>query len=260
MKKVKIGNDIAVTWSLFKEGEPYSLEGLDLTLYLLHAFGRNKIVPDAVRENNISWTFSGKDQVHTGKYSLEVVINEGQEGMASTDYVDFVQLTQNTPCYEGEDEENVITENIELASSIAFAPVIIKEGGSGLQYAIERTVYPTRIKMDLEGILSEDIAIEISDEERSYNIETGSMAFIKEPVFISYLGCFFAQTVVNYNSETGSWADAIFNTVQEVDGLLYSLSMIVYANGDVNFEVEKIQTGGGSATPSDMNRDFSNDF
>jgi hypothetical protein len=130
MKKVKIGNDIAVTWSLFKEGEPYSLEGLDLTLYLSHAFGRNKIVPDAVRENNISWTFSGKDQVHTGKYSLEVVINEGQDGMASTDYVDFVQLTQNTPCYEGEDEENVITENIELASSIAFAPVIIKEGGS----------------------------------------------------------------------------------------------------------------------------------
>lgn len=139
------------------------------------------------------------------------------------------------------------------------------EGGSGLQYAIERTVYPTWIKMDLEGILSEDIAIEISDEERAYNIETGSMAHTNEPVFISYLGCFFAQTTVNYNTETGSWADAIFNTVHEVDGLLYSLSMIVYANGDVNFEVEKIQTGGG-VDPEllegymPMMRDFSDDF
>jgi hypothetical protein len=250
MKKVKIGNDIAVTWSLFKDGEPYSLEGLDLTLYLLHAFGRNKIVPDAVRDNNISWTFFGKDQVHTGKYSLEVVINEGQDGMASTDYVDFVQLTQNTPCYEGEDEENVITENIELASSIAFAPVIIKEGGTGLQYAVERTVYPTRIKSD--GF--EPHEAEISEEYREYNKETYEMVKREEPVFISFMGLFYFVTIIYDDS-------AEFNHVSHVDNHgLFSYTITITKEGDAILSSKQIQTGGGSATPSDMNSDFSNDF
>lgn len=255
MKKVKIGNDIAVTWSLFKEGEPYSLEGLDLTLYLLHAFGRNKIVPDAVRENSISWTFSGKDQVHTGKYSLEVVINEGQDGMASTDYVDFVQLTQNTPCYEGEDEENVITENIELASSIAFAPVIIKEGGSGLQYAVERTVYLTEIHED------GDDTLEITEEERAYNIETVNKVFEgfdagNQKVFISLFGTFY---FFQYGRISDDKKSATFGNVTEYEGVLHSMKVTITSEGDAIAEATHIKTG-GSATPSDMNSDFGNDF
>lgn len=253
MKKVKIGNDIAVTWSLFKDGEPYSLEGLDLTLYLLHAFGRNKIVPDAVMENNISWTFSGKDQVHTGKYSLEVVINEGQEGMASTDYVDFVQLTQNTPCYEGEDEENVITENIELASSIAFAPVVIKEGGSGLQYSVERTVYLTKGVDAFHFNPPEIFEYEISEEERQYNKETLPL----NNAFISIEGLFF-----HFKENLWSGEETIRATYERIsirdDRFLEEL-VTLYSNGDAVAELKEIKTG-GSETPSDMNSDFSNDF
>ena len=46
------------------------------------------------------------------------------------------------------------------------------DGGSGLQYTVERTVYITKMvsSSDSLGVLEEDI--EITDEQRAYNLET----------------------------------------------------------------------------------------
>ena len=162
MKSIRIGNDIAVTWSLYKEGQPYSLEGMAVRLYLNHALGRSEIGSFKVSGNVVAWTFEGKDQKHTGRYSLELVVNEGESGMMSVDKIDFVRLTPVTPCCEGEDDENVVTEYVDLTSSVEFAPVVINEGGgAGLQYAIERTVYLTRYELGGEY---EDNEITIWDE------------------------------------------------------------------------------------------------
>lgn len=129
MKKIRIGNDIAVTWAIYKDEKPYSLVGLDISLYLEHAFGRSKINSYRIIDNKVVWTFEGKEQEHTGNYSLVLVINENKEGMATTDQCDFVRLVPVTPCCEGYDDENVATETIELTSSVEFAPVVISGGG-----------------------------------------------------------------------------------------------------------------------------------
>lgn len=157
MKSIRIGNDIAVTWSLYKEGQPYSLEGMAVRLYLNHALGRSEIGSFKVSGNVVAWTFEGKDQKHTGRYSLELVVNEGESGMMSVDKIDFVRLTPVTPCCEGEDDENVVTEHVELTSSVEFAPTIIS-GGGGLKYSEERTIY--------------GIEEDLTDEQRAYNVET----------------------------------------------------------------------------------------
>lgn len=130
MKKIRIGNDIVVTWSIYKDDKPYSLVGLDISLYLDHAFVRSKINSYTINGNKIVWTFEGKEQEHTGNYSLILVINENKEGMSTTDHCDFVRLVPTTTCCGGEDEENVTTETIELTSYVAFAPVVISGGGS----------------------------------------------------------------------------------------------------------------------------------
>ena len=248
MKSIRIGNDIAVTWSLYKEGQPYSLEGMAVRLYLNHALGRSEIGSFKVSGNVVAWTFEGKDQKHTGRYSLELVVNEGESGMMSVDKIDFVRLTPVTPCCEDEDEENVVTEYVELTSTVNYAPVVIQTGGSGLQYATERTVYPTWVKSD--GF--EPHEAEISDEYREYNKETYEMVKRVEPVFISFMGLFFFVTTIYDDS-------AVFNHVSHVDNHgLFSYTITITKDGDARVVSKPIQTG--SSAPRDMNNDFSKDF
>jgi hypothetical protein len=255
MKNIRIGNDIVVTWSIHKDGKPYALDGVEISLYLSHAFGKTSIEDFSITDNKIVWTFEGKEQKYTGNYSLELVMNQGQEGMATTDKIDFVRLVPVTPCCEGEDDENIVTEHVDLTSSMEFAPVIIKEGGSGLQYAVERTVYPTRLEP--EG--NEPTDVEITEEERAYNIETYDMAWNRmEPVFVSYIGIHFNVIVMSDDM-------AAYNVVTHYSNAfvyygLYSFTITITKEGDAIFSSKQIQTGGGSATPSDMNSDFSNDF
>ena len=252
MKRVRIGNDIVVTWAITKDGQPYSLDGLNKTLYIKNAFGKTEIKEYTTEENKIVWTFLGKDQKHTGKYSLELVINEGVEGMATTDVCDFVYLTPITPCCAGDDDEEVITESIELDSSMAFAPNVI--GGGGLQYAIERTVYPTRIEVvDLEPTEAE-----ITEEERAYNKETYRLAYEALDVFVIFLGALF-NLIATDNDE------AVFNVVCHIDNWydydgLYSFSVTVTKEGDAVCVVKKVETGSAPSAPRDMNNDFSKDF
>ena len=259
MKSIRIGNDIAVTWSLYKEGQPYSLEGMAVRLYLNHALGRSEIGSFKVSGNVVAWTFEGKDQKHTGRYSLELVVNEGESGMMSVDKIDFVRLTPVTPCCEDEDEENVVTEYVELTSTVNYAPVVIKEGGAGLQYATERTVYQTEYRL---GDYSE--SIEISEEERAYNAETFEMVRNDEPVFLSFGGVIMPYVECTFSASTGE-GHVRFNVVldnREGDfiGGIVSVSVKVYSNGDAVQEMSPIETGSAPSTPRDMNSDFNNDF
>lgn len=132
MKSIRIGNDIYIEWSIFRDGTPYVLEELDLSLYLKNIFGRERIEDYTISGNKVMWTFHGKDQEHIGKYTLELVINEQKPGMATTDYVDFVYLTPKTSCCQGEDEENITTETIALSSTMEFAPTVIQGGGGSI--------------------------------------------------------------------------------------------------------------------------------
>ena len=135
MKDKRQGNDLKVAWSIFKQdGEPFRLEGLDVSLYLKNMFGRKELNDFVVTGNIIQWTFYGKDQKNTGKYSLEMVINEGEKGMITTDKCNFVNLVPCTCKLQGgEDDLNVETESIELTSTLEY----VAGGGSGDSIIVE---------------------------------------------------------------------------------------------------------------------------
>lgn len=123
MKKKRIKNDISVKWSLFNKesGEPFILSGKDVSLYLKNMYGRKAVEDFSVQDNQILWTFFGKDQKHTGKYSLELVVNKGVEGMITTDACDFVELVScSCKAGEGTDECGVETETIEVQSKVEY--------------------------------------------------------------------------------------------------------------------------------------------
>ena len=138
MKNIRIGNDIDVTWSLFREGLAYSLDGLDVTLYLKNIYGKEEITDFSVSGNNVIWTFRGKDQKKVGRYSLEIIINEGNDGMSTTDAIDFVNLIKCSCVEDGEDEENITTETIVLSSTMEFAPTVIPYDDTELKILISQ--------------------------------------------------------------------------------------------------------------------------
>ena len=121
MKDIRKGNDINVRWGIYAEGAPFSLEGKEISLYLRTPYGKKEVTP-VVEGNAVLWTFLGKDQKHTGKHSLELVINEDAEGMVTTDACDFVNLVSCSCKLGGADEQGVQTESIELTSSFEFVP------------------------------------------------------------------------------------------------------------------------------------------
>lgn len=129
------------------------------------------------------------------------------------------------------------------------------EGGAGLQYSEERTVYLTEIHEDGDDIL------EITEEERAYNIETVNKVFEgfdagNQKVFISLFGTFY---FFQYGRVSDDKKSATFGNVTEYEGVLHSMKVTITSEGDAIAEATQIKTG-GSETPSDMNSDFSNDF
>ena len=71
-------NDLGIEWEILTDGEPVSLEGMDITVYIVG--GRIRKQMDIAIENNIiSFVYPGKEQQHEGVYSLELWINEGDQ-------------------------------------------------------------------------------------------------------------------------------------------------------------------------------------
>lgn len=130
------------------------------------------------------------------------------------------------------------------------------EGGAGLQYAIERTVYIGQMFIDGECIGTG----ELSDEERAYNVETYRMAAIDfEPVFLSFEGYFLPLLYTASSASNPNEGQAKFGIVVSLDPSgLDSISVTITGGGDAIARAEGIETG--SSVPSDMNSDFSNDF
>lgn len=122
MKKIRIGNDLNITWSVItKEKEPFPLDEKDVTLYMVNPFHQRVALDGvAVTGNSVRWTFYGMDQKHVGKYSLELVLNEYDSGMVTIDTCDFVELVARSCQAGGDAPGDVSVESIELSSELDF--------------------------------------------------------------------------------------------------------------------------------------------
>ena len=120
MKRKRLGKDLQIRWSIVNRDQPFMIEGLDITLYLKGPVTKTKIEDFTLIDNRICWVFLGKRQKHPGIYSLELVINEGKEGMTTTDACSFVELT-DCSCKEGGISASTIEiESLDLTSVIEF--------------------------------------------------------------------------------------------------------------------------------------------
>ena len=169
MKNTRIGNDINVAWKILKNGNPFSLMGKKVAVYLKTPFGKEAIKDFSVTGNIINYTFYGKDQKHLGRYGLELVVNENEYGMITTDVCNFVNLVACSCKVGGNDEGNVETESIELTSTLEY---VAGEGGGSYD---DSAIWIEISRLDEEKANKTEIPTKLSQLEQ--DIEIGGESY-----------------------------------------------------------------------------------
>lgn len=244
MTNLRIGNDIIVKWALVMKGtsDPFILSGKNVSLYLRGVTGKKKIEDFSVAGNTITWTFYGKDQKHTGVYSLILVVNEGVEGMVTTDACNFVNLVSCSCKTGGSDDCGVYTETIELTSTIEYvageggsyddteirkelANKVDKEAGKGLS----SNDYTDEDKVKLDGLENYDDS-ELSRELTELSAEVGR----KQDTITD---------LENIRRGAAKGATALQNVPDEYATKQYVDEKVAQSGGGTNEEMQRILAG-----------------
>ncbi len=124
MKRIRLGNDIAITWTV-TAGSPVDLSEAVITL--IDQYGEKCSISDVTTTATgttiyqYAFSFYGKDQARQGVYRILLQRNEGGQGMVTLDHADAFQLVGvcDFGIVEGNDEDNVVTVALDLSSTIS---------------------------------------------------------------------------------------------------------------------------------------------
>lgn len=119
MRKIRIGNDINVSWEVQTNNEAQSLEGKPLRLFVRCAYRREEITDFKVNGAIISFTYGVKQQKHIGSYCVELV--DETEDKVRTVCADLAFTLVAHSSDEDSDDVNFNDYLVELKSNIMVA-------------------------------------------------------------------------------------------------------------------------------------------
>lgn len=99
MKSIRIGKDIAMTWSITTNGEPLSLVGRDLALCLSTPKGGQIDMEFTIggdNSNELHFVYEGRKHQYTGTYMLTLWENYGKVGQTVVDKTNAFRLVATT--------------------------------------------------------------------------------------------------------------------------------------------------------------------
>lgn len=131
MNNIRIGKDIAISWTITTNGVEESLAGRDLRLVIRTPMRERVEMEFSIQganNNEVYAVFRGVDQKVTGIYSLTLWENFGKDGQTVVDYCDAFALV-GTTCEETRSEpNNITTETVDLGTG--NLEVFTGDGGS----------------------------------------------------------------------------------------------------------------------------------
>ena len=265
MRDHRQGNDLAVVWSILRGGKPFILSGMSLKLYLRNAYELKEVEDFAVKGNQIHWTFYGKDQKTTGRYSLILVGNENEKGMITTDTCDFVNVVScSCKVKNSEDSPNVEIETIGLTSNLDYVAGTGGGGEGGGSYddtALWKELAKKVDKEEGKGLSSNDFTNALKEKlEGLENYDDAEISSAVEKLsrdFNALLGDNASAAIESFNEiiaflegiEDSASLDAIVASIQKeianvstnTDAKLAELSEQV---GGLSERVDKLEQGG----------------
>lgn len=227
MEKIRKGNDIEIQWAIYAgqgiNEAPYDLTGKNLTLYFRNQFGRTEIYDYKVERHIISFMFWGKDQKHTGTYSIELVENEGREGMHTVDECEAFTLVSHSCQTGGESEGRVECIHLQFRSqmSVGFPS---SGGGSGIvvdNVLSESSENPVQNKV---------VTSAINDLKTSLNGLSQSVSDLSEKVEG------YSDDIANATSKSDKATKAVESITEQINGIIEEV-------GSLSDKVESLENG-----------------
>lgn len=119
MKRIRIGNDISISWSILDAtGQPYDLTGKDIKVYMDMPYQCMPVTDFTVSGNTIQFVYLGKYQEVLGTYALRFIENKGEAAMVTYDLRNAFELVSRS-WQEGQDDTTTIeTETVTLSSRV----------------------------------------------------------------------------------------------------------------------------------------------
>lgn len=156
MKKIRIHNDIHVSWGITTNGKQESLEAKTLQVQLV-VYNKVITIPDfTINGNVVSFEFSGSQQKYCGVYTL--VCRDSTNGNLSTiDKTEAFELVPHSEEEQGKDNPNVALEVVALntdrdSSTIGRAATIeigdVKTLRSGVAAYVRNSGTPNAAVLD----------------------------------------------------------------------------------------------------------------
>lgn len=155
MRKIRIGKDIVIRWTILTNGEAVSLEGRNLKLFLIDSIGYKTELEFSVSGNDVESMFKGTDQKRIGTYRLTLWENYRQDNQSAVDCCNAFMLVGST-CEENDETEGIQTgtvidlgtSNFEIISrngiyspQIRYIHTLTKEEYENIEKKDENTLY-----------------------------------------------------------------------------------------------------------------------
>lgn len=122
MKRIRIGNDINIEWSVKRYGQPENFYGRNLVLKMVDPNGSEHIMEFTTEDNRIRTTFLGMNQELCGSYSLVLVENSMEVGMTTIDKTVAFILVPHSYMESGVDPDGITTtsDNVNIETEITL--------------------------------------------------------------------------------------------------------------------------------------------
>lgn len=127
MENIRIGNDINIEWTIFRDGKPESLDGKNISVFMTNGYRKVVVKDPNIRDNVIQFTYLGKDQEHNGVYTLTLIENKGEEGMYTVDACEAFRLVPRSCAVGG----NAGCGNIKVNTVRLTGDIKVPVAGSG---------------------------------------------------------------------------------------------------------------------------------
>ena len=229
MEKIRKGNDIEVQWAIYTgfgiNEAPYDLTGRNLTLYLRNQFGRQEVYEYTIDKHIIRFMYWGKDQKQTGTYSIELVENEGREGMHTVDECDAFTLVNHSCQTGGDSEGRVECIHLQFRANMGIS---IPNNGGGSTPSIE-----------VDNVLSETSENPVQNKvvTKAINDLKGAMNALAESV--SGLD----DKVVGYEEEISDAVSKSENAVNAVNEITRQIETISEEVESLSDKVDSLENG-----------------
>lgn len=226
-ERIRKGNDIEIQWAIYAgEGiheAPYDLTGRNLSLYFRNQFGRTEIYDYKIERHIISFMFWGKDQKHTGTYSIELVENEGMEGMHTVDECEAFTLVSHSCQTGGDSEGRVECIHLQFRSQMSVG---FPSSGGGSDIVVDNVLSES----SENPVQNKVVTSAINDLKTSLNDLSQSVSNLSEKVDG------YSDDIANATSKSDEAVKAVENITEQINGIIEEV-------GSLSDKVESLENG-----------------